>query len=54
MVKMYIALDKKGVHIKWYNIILWKDKLSVGNPRDQKTKCAEFVTIFSSASGRVF
>ena len=24
---------------------------SVGNPRDQMTKCTEFVTIFSSASG---
>ena len=25
-----------------------------GNPRDQMTKCTEFVTIFSSASGRIF
>ena len=24
---------------------------SVGNPRDQMTRCTEFVTIFSSASG---
>ena len=27
---------------------------SVGNPRDQMTKCTEFVTIFSSASSRIF
>ena len=28
--------------------------ISVGNPCDGMTKCTEFVTIFSSASGRIF
>ena len=28
--------------------------ISVGNPHDQMTRCMEFVTIFSSASGRIF
>ena len=26
----------------------------MGNPHDQMTKCTEFVTIFSSTSGRIF
>ena len=31
-----------------------KSSFSVGNPRDQMTKCMKFVTIFSLASGRIF
>ena len=27
---------------------------SVGNPRDQMTRCTEFVTIFRSAPGKIF
>ena len=30
------------------------DHNSVGNPRDQVTRCKEFVTVFSSAQGRIF
>ena len=36
-------------------IVIARGKInSVGNPRDQMTKYTEFVTIFSSASGRIF
>ena len=33
---------------------LGKWLISVENPRDQMIRCTEFVTIFSSASGRIF
>ena len=40
--------------IKYSIMLPGYPSLSVGNPRDQMTKYTEFVTVFSSASGRIF
>ena len=45
-------LDAEGCKLAVLYFIL--TFISVGNPRDQMTKYTEFVTNFSSTSGRIF